>query len=307
MRMKSAQYVGRFAPSPTGPLHFGSLLAAMASYCDARNHNGSWHLRIDDIDPPRAMPGAIEQIQQTLKAYGFSWDGEVLLQSLRTQHYLRKLQRLNELHLLFPCDCTRRRLRDQPVYPGYCNPISAAPIRTTIDAANIVKTTLRHGNQEHAIRVIVDTSIWFNDRIQGEQTFDDGEPGDTIVVRRDDLFSYALACAVDDADGITHVVRGYDLLSTTASQLAIIKRLDLPTPSYAHIPVVVNKEQQKLSKQTHAPSLDAMPVLITLLNAWKALGQCELQATTVDAFWLMAIPAWKLASVPMQSQLDMPV
>lgn len=305
--MKSAHYVGRFAPSPTGPLHFGSLLAAMASYCDARNHNGFWHLRIDDIDPPRAMPGAIEQIQQTLKTYGFNWDGDALLQSQRTQHYLRKLQKLNELHLLFPCDCSRRRLSNQPVYPGYCNPISTAPIRTTSEAAEIVKTKLLKGNQNQAIRITVDTTIWFNDRIQGEQVFDDGQPGDTIVVRRDDLFSYALACAVDDADGITHVVRGYDLLETTASQLAIIKRLDLQPPSYAHIPVVVNNEQQKLSKQTHAPSLDAMPVLITLLKAWKALGQCELQATTIDAFWLMAIPAWELASVPRQSQLDMPV
>lgn len=305
--MHSAQYIGRFAPSPTGPLHFGSLLAAMASYCDARKHKGLWHLRIDDIDPPRAMLGACDQIQHTLKAYGFRWDDEVLFQSQRTQKYRHTLAKLNELQLLFPCDCSRRRLAGHPIYPGFCNPVSTASIRSSADAAAIVQTKLIKGNQDHAIRITIDTAIWFDDQIQGEQVFSDGEPGDTIVVRRDDLFSYALACAIDDADGITHVVRGYDLLATTASQLAIIKRLDLQPPNYAHIPVVVNSDQQKLSKQTLAEPLDAMPALSTLLKAWEALGQKQLQASNIDAFWQKAVPAWDLASVPKQSQLDMPV
>lgn len=305
--MKSAQYVGRFAPSPTGPLHFGSLLAAMASFCDARKHQGVWHLRIDDIDPPRAMTNAADCIQHTLGNFGFRWDGPVILQSERTQLYKRKLLQLNELNLLFPCDCSRRVLANQSVYPGYCNPSSTPPIRTPKDAATQVHSKLINGNKNFSIRVIVDTTVWFDDLIQGTQVYSDGQPGDTIVVRRDDLFSYALACAIDDADGITHVVRGNDLLPTTASQLAVIKCLELQPPSYAHIPIVVNNEQQKLSKQTHAPALDTMPILDTLLKAWRALGQAEPCVASIDAFWLSAFDTWNLASVPKQSQITMPV
>jgi len=304
--MKPAQYVGRFAPSPTGPLHFGSLLAAMSSYCDARSHNGLWFLRVDDIDPPRTVPGASEGIERTLKAYGFSWDGPVRKQSERSKHYLNKLTKLNELKMLFPCACSRSRLAKHSPYPGYCNPVSASSVSTTGDAAVKVRKKLKSGDKDHAIRIIIDTDVWFEDRIQGQQIFSDGQPGDTIVMRRDDLFAYTLACAVDDADGISHVVRGSDLLPTTAGQIAVIKHLGLEPPVYAHIPVAVNVEQQKLSKQTHAQALDTMQPLPTLLLAWQFLGQREINVATVDAFWQEAISLWELASVPRQSQLDTP-
>lgn len=305
--MTSAQYIGRFAPSPTGLLHFGSLLAALASYCDARKHNGLWQLRIDDIDPPREMPDATARIEQTLQTYGFTWDGPTIKQSARTRTYLDQLEQLNRLQLLFPCDCSRSRLANQSVYPGYCNPVLAASAQTPTEAIALVKEKLLRGNKNHAIRVMIDTDIWFNDLIQGEQVFSDGQPGDTIVVRRDDLFAYALACAIDDSDGITHVVRGSDLLPTTASQLAIMKRLSLQPPTYAHIPVAVNSEQQKLSKQTHALALDTMPTLATLRKAWQFLGQSELNADNIDGFWREAIPAWQLPRVPKQSQRHTPL
>ena len=303
--MKSAHYVGRFAPSPTGPLHFGSLLAAMASYCDAHNHQGTWHLRVDDIDPPRAMPCADEQIQRTLNSYGFHWDGPVIRQSERTELYYSKLNALNDLQLLFPCDCTRSRLAGETIYPGYCNPASSA--NTPHDAAKLVKEKLMAGNQQYAIRIIIDKAVEFDDLIQGPQHIGTELLGDTIVVRRDDLFAYALACAVDDADGISHVVRGSDLLTSTASQIAIMESLGLQPPSYAHIPIVVNTDQQKLSKQTRAHALDSMPILPTLHKAWQLLGQHAVTATSVETFWDTAIASWNLTRVPKQSQLDTPV
>lgn len=279
----------------------------MASYCEARNNNGVWHLRIDDIDPPRAMPDATNHFQDTLSTYGFEWDGPVIHQSQRTLHYQQKLQQLNDIQLLFPCDCSRSRLAKEPVYPGYCSPVSAVAVRSPKASADIVRRKLSNGNKDYAIRIIIDSAVWFDDDIQGHQRFVDGQPGDTIVVRRDDLFAYALACALDDASGITHVVRGSDLLPTTASQLAIMSRLKLEPPRYAHIPVAVNSDAQKLSKQTKAQALDTMPALPTLLQAWQFLGQRHIAVNSVSAFWQAAFSTWQLSNVPKQSQLQSPV
>ncbi len=305
--MTSARYTGRFAPSPTGPLHFGSLLAAMASYCEARHHDGFWLLRIDDIDPPREVAGASSGIQKTLNAYGFEWDGNVIFQSQRTEFYRDKLTMLNEQHMLYPCNCSRSRLANHSVYPGFCDPATEEPIRTQHSAAKLVQQKILHGDLDHSIRISINESISFHDTVQGFQTYGDGEPGDIIVVRRDDLFAYSLACAVDDADGISHVVRGSDLLSTTASQIAIMKSLNMHQPVYSHIPVALNSKLQKLSKQTRAMALDSMPTLATLLQAWQFLGQVELNVSSIDTFWQSAIETWCLDSVPKQSQQATPI
>ena len=296
--MTSAAYVGRFAPSPTGSLHFGSLLAALASCCDARSHGGIWRLRIDDIDPPRAIPDAADQFQKTLHSYGFEWDGPIVYQSERYDAYRQCLLQLNEKNKLYPCGCSRRDLRDKTIYPNTCKPSLSVP-SSTATAADQVVIKLASGDTQKAIRVSIDTNVVFDDLIQGEQFIEAGtQLGDTVVVRRDDLFAYALACAVDDADGITRVVRGADLLSTSAAQICIMELLDLAIPEYAHIPVALNANHQKLSKQTQAKPLDTMATLPTLQLAWRALGQSELDVHNVESFWQAAVPAWNLRRVP---------
>ncbi len=296
--MTSAAYVGRFAPSPTGSLHFGSLLAALASYCDARSHKGIWRLRIDDIDPPRAIPDAAGQFQKTLHKYGFDWDGPIVYQSERSDAYRQCLLQLNEQNKLYPCGCSRRDLRNKTIYPNTCKPSLSVP-NSAAKAADQVITKLSGSDTEKAIRMAIDTNVVFNDLIQGEQLIEAGtQLGDTVVVRRDDLFAYALACAVDDADGITRVVRGADLLSTSAAQIRIMEILDLAIPEYAHIPVALNANNQKLSKQTQAKPIDAMAKLPTLQLAWRVLGQSELDVHNVESFWQAAVPAWNLRRVP---------
>ncbi len=295
--MTPADYVGRFAPSPTGQLHFGSLLAAMASYCDARKAQGLWHVRIDDIDPPRSIPNAPKHFSHTLKSYGFIWDGPLQLQSSHTKLYLSKLEQLNQQLQLFICGCSRADLTGHKLYPGHCT--------KKHNDKSAVAHRLASSDRETAVRVIVNKSVSFTDLIQGQQHCRPSiDFGDTIVLRKDDLFSYALACAVDDANGVSRVVRGADLLSSTAVQLAIMKLLGLNPPEYAHIPVVLNRDKQKLSKQTLAQAIDDMPVVPTLLHAWRLLGQQAIDAANIDAFWRTAIENWELDRVPKLSQLD---
>jgi len=294
----SAAYVGRFAPSPTGSLHFGSLVAALASCCDARSNNGIWRLRIDDIDPPRATPHAAAQFQETLHTYGFQWDGPIIFQSQRIDTYRKRLLQLNDKHKLYPCSCSRRDLGNHSIYPKTCRPPSGLP-NSHAKAASAVIEKLSHTDGKHALRVTIDSNVAFNDLIQGSQYLEAGKQlGDTVVVRRDDLFSYSLACAIDDASGISRVVRGADLLPTTAAQISIMQLLELDVPEYAHIPIALNSNSQKLSKQTQAKPIDAMAVLPTLRRAWQALGQKNLDVHSVSSFWQAAIPAWNLHSVP---------
>ena len=301
--MEPTRYVGRFAPSPTGPLHFGSLLAAMASYADAKSNNGLWRLRIDDIDPPRAQKGAVDQIPKTLQQFGFRWDGNIIHQSTRTASYQQALSELNRLKRLYACGCSRRDLSAHAFYPGTCRPSTASQ---SLDLARQqVQQKLTLSDKKVAIRVIMDNAIAFDDQIQGAQRFDvDKHFADAVLLRRDDLFSYALCCAVDDADEITHIVRGSDLLPTTATQISIIRLLEKQEPRYAHIPVVTNKEAQKLSKQTRADAIDGMPVLPTLLKAWRCLGQDKLQVSSESAFWEAAFKAWNLHKVPSVNAIE---
>ncbi len=256
--MSAPPYRGRFAPSPTGALHLGSLCTAVASWLDARAAGGVWCLRIEDIDPPREVPGADTAILQCLEAHDLGWDGPVLFQSQRSDAYAAALDRLREAGLIYPCDCTRRALRAQGgPYPGTCRTRPTPPAGP------------------HAIRFRVpEEPICFEDRLHGRQCeiLPTGS-GDFILKRRDELWAYQLAVVVDDAaQGITDIVRGEDLLSSTARQIALQKALAYPTPSYLHLPLVVDATGQKWAKQTGAPALNNAQARSNLHRALTLLG-----------------------------------
>lgn len=247
MPQRTSTYIGRFAPSPTGPLHMGSLVCAIASYLDAKRHRGQWLVRIEDIDPPREIPGASQAILTSLRKHGLMWDGEVRWQSARSSAYHAALDELRQQHLLYPCNCTRKRLA--PLggrYDGYCR---RHPPPSDQPAALRVKVT---GREVYSARQT------FSDRIVGTLEEDLAHTtGDFVVHRKDGLFAYQLAVVVDDIEQqITHVVRGDDLLDTTTRYLYLYQCFQCPPPSFAHIPVVRDSHGLKLSKQNHAPALD---------------------------------------------------
>ena len=288
------RYRGRFAPSPTGPLHFGSLVAALASFCDARAAGGEWLLRIEDVDTPRARRGAEDQILAALERYGFAWNGDIVRQSQRMPLYEEALARLRVGGHAYACACTRRELESAPlgiagerVYPGTC--------RDGIPPS-------RGGRRQRAWRVrVADAIVECNDRLQGTQRQALArDVGDFVVRRADGLFAYQLAVVVDDAEqGITDVVRGADLLSSTPRQVLLQELLGLPTPFYLHVPVAINAAGEKLSKQTRAAPLPDSP-LPALLAAWRFLGQ-EPPADTpanVGEFWRWAHASWKVSRLP---------
>ena len=297
-----ARYRGRFAPSPTGPLHFGSLVAALASYCDARAVGGQWLLRIEDVDAPRAREGAEAQILTALDRYGFAWDGVFARQSDRIAHYEEALARLRASGHAFACACTRHELEVAPlgisgerVYPGTC--------RDGIPDS-------RAGRRQRAWRVRVDDAIVdCNDRLQAAQRQALArDVGDFVVKRADGLFAYQLAVVVDDAEqGITDVVRGADLLASTPRQVLLQKLLGLPTPSYLHVPVAINAAGEKLSKQTRAAALPDVP-LPPLLAAWRFLGQEPPADAPADVgeFWRFAHAAWRVSRLPPVPMLPVP-
>lgn len=294
-------YRGRFAPSPTGPLHIGSLIAAVGSYLDARAHHGEWLLRMEDLDQPRTVPGAADGILRTLEALGFQWDGEVLYQSTRDEKYREALTRLQAAGQVYPCACTRREIADSatggidgPVYPGTC------------------RQGLLPGRTARAIRVkTAGAHISFEDAIQDRISQDlEQQVGDFVIKRADGLFAYQLAVVVDDAEqGITHVVRGADLLNSTPRQIHLQQLLGYPVPRYAHLPVAVNAQGEKLSKQTFAAAISAdrkVPLLNTVLQ-W--LGQdrvddCDPQ--DMLAFWKAAIAGWRRERIPRLQQQAAP-
>jgi glutamyl-Q tRNA(Asp) synthetase len=283
---------GRFAPSPTGDLHFGSLLAALASYCDVRQRRGRWTLRIDDIDGPRMLKGSADSIQRTLENYGFQWDGPILWQSSHAERYHTALCTLAEKGLLFVCNCSRRTLPRGQIYPGRCREHRVLTVPSAIAVT------------DHALRMRMQGEACFDDAIQGNRRFDlAADVGDSIVWRRDGLVSYALACAVDDASDVTHVVRGADLLESTGAQLGIIAALGLTPPRYAHFPVAVDVNGDKLSKHSRARPIDETAPLVTLLQAWHFLGQIELKATSLREFWHHAEQLWDVDRVPQVHQL----
>lgn len=287
---------GRFAPSPTGPLHFGSLIAALGSYLHSKAVGGEWQVRIEDIDPPREVAGASDDILRTLEAYGFEWDGDVVYQSRRRAAYEAALDALRSVNALYPCACTRKEIADSsllgvdgPVYPGIC------------------RASLTNGRAARTWRVRTDNRpIEFTDRVQGLQSSQlEREIGDFVVRRADGLYAYQLACVVDDAEqGITEIVRGADLLTSTARQIYLQRLLGLPTPVYAHLPAAVNARGEKLSKQTFAEALPRQRPVHVLCKALTFLGQIPEPAwleARVDEFWQMARTHWKPEKIPRQT------
>jgi glutamyl-Q tRNA(Asp) synthetase len=293
----SRPYSGRFAPSPTGLLHFGSLIAALASYADARSHKGRWLLRIEDLDPPREHPRAADSFPRVLEHYGFAWDGPILRQSTRDAAYCAALELLRENKKVFPCACTRAQLEQapvgaagEPVYPGTC------------------RSGLPPGRRARSWRLLVGADpVMFVDRVQGPQSQDLArDVGDFVVRRADGLWAYQLAVVVDDRDqGITDVVRGADLLTSTARQIWLQRQLNAPVPRYAHVPVAVNSVGEKLSKQTLAPPLPLDQPLAVLCAAWRFLNQVtpDAEFTRVEEFWQWAVPRWDARRIPPRTML----
>jgi glutamyl-Q tRNA(Asp) synthetase len=283
---------GRFAPSPTGPLHFGSLVAAVASYADARAAGGEWRLRIDDVDVTRARADSADAIVATLARHGFAWDGAVARQTARIARYDAAFAALARQGALYACRCTRSDLAQAPlsaagerVYPGRCRERAVDP------RAGAVAWRVRVG----------DAVIAFDDRVQGRiaQSLA-ADVGDFVVMRNDGLHAYQLAIVVDDADdAITDVVRGADLLASTPRQILLQRLLGLPTPGYLHVPVAINARGDKLAKQTGARALDGDPVA-ALVAAWRFLGQALPGAppSTPAAFWDAAVRAWSPSRIP---------
>ena len=286
----SLPYIGRFAPSPTGPLHAGSLVAALASYLDARAHRGQWLIRIEDVDEARTVPGAAEDIIATLHDFGMSSDREILWQSKRASRYEQAFAKLGKL--AYPCSCSRKEIADSR--------ISLAP-----DGAAIYPGTCRHGlapgRAPRAWRLcvpdpgIAEDLIEINDRWQGVLSEClSATAGDFVLKRADGYWAYQLAVVVDDAEqGVTDVVRGADLLESTARQIFLQRQLNYPTPRYLHVPVLMNEKGEKLSKQTGAFALDRSRPVQALMQASKTLGlELSPANTTLQAFWDAAVPAW---------------
>lgn len=271
-------YVGRFAPTPSGPLHLGSLLTAVASWLDARARQGSWLLRIDDLDTPRVDPEAEPAILATLESHGLAWDGPVHRQSENLESHDSAIRRLGER--CFACACTRRELRGHDRYPGTCRDRGLA----------------RDGN---ALRVRAEVQApEFTDRVQGHVDASNRTVGDFIVLRRDGVASYPLAVVMDDlAMGVTHVVRGADLLENTAEQLLLMRWIGVAAPTYAHIPVVVEASGVKLSKHNRATAIDSrwarhnLAVVLSLLGFDPPLDQ-------VETMLAWAVREWDIAQVP---------
>ncbi len=298
----SPRYIGRFAPSPTGPLHFGSLLAAVGSYLQARVAGGWWLIRIEDLDRPRVVPGATDLIIGTLAAFGFEWDDAIQHQSLRLDRYAEALDRLRAQQLVYSCSCSRSQIaafnaahlglatdldNDELRYPGTCRH------RAQTDAA---ATRFR----------VPDGTVQFLDAIHGLQQQDVAATvGDSIVQRRDGVFAYHLAVVVDDAaQNITEVVRGADLLASTARQIQLQQALNLPTPAYCHVPVAVDGAGDKLSKASQSQAIDPAYANALLWQALDALRQTppnELRAAPVREVWDWAYVNWTLVPLANQS------
>ena len=287
------KYRGRFAPSPTGPLHFGSLIAAVGSYLQAKTQNGEWLLRMEDLDTPRNVPGAADEILRTLQAFGFAWDGAVIYQSQRDEFYRAALERLATQGATFPCACSRKEIADSsllgieaPVYPGTC------------------RAGLAAGRSGRAIRVRVGSAaIEFRDLIRGPITRHLAtEIGDFVLRRADGIIAYQLAVVVDDGEqGITQIIRGADLLASTPRQIFLQRVLGYAALSYGHLPVATNRTGEKLSKQTLARAINTGNAVKLLFDALRFLGQNpppELQQSSQAPLWDWAFMHWSLAKVP---------
>ncbi len=286
--MPSDNYKGRFAPSPTGPVHYGTLVAAVASYLQAKKNHGEWFVRIDDVDTLRIVDGADSDILRTLEHFGFEWDGEVVYQTQQIDNYQQTLEKLISQSLVFPCTCSRKQLAktDSNIYPGICRhrPLAAG--------------------EEHALRILSqDFDIEFDDIIMGKQSQNIAHQcGDFIIKRRDGLFAYQLAIVVDDArQGITEVVRGADLLDSTPRQIYLQRLLNYPTPQYCHLPLAVDDLGNKISKSGGAKKVETKNKEKSLISSLHFLGQNppdDLAKSNINNIWSWAIKNWNVKRVP---------
>jgi glutamyl-Q tRNA(Asp) synthetase len=284
--MSPPPYIGRFAPTPSGYLHFGSLVAALASYLDARAVGGRWLLRIEDLDPPREVAGAQTAILNTLESYGFEWDGPVMRQSERHDAYAEVVQRWLSQGLAYACTCSRKQLEPyQGIYPGLCR-------------------NAGHPWTDAAIRLRVpELSYQFTDRVQGDFAQHlDREVGDFVIRRRDGLYAYQLAVVIDDAEqGVNAIVRGADLLDSTPRQLYLQELLGVPAPSYLHVPLITQPDGHKLGKSYRAPPLPPEHARPLLLRALRALGQgapARLLELAPSAILKWAAQHWHAEHIP---------
>lgn len=290
-------YRGRFAPTPSGPLHFGSLIAALASYLDARHVQGKWLVRIEDIDPPRSPVGADALILRQLEAFGLHWDDSVRYQSDCDAAYQVALERLSALGLAYPCSCSRKQWREHAIYPGWCREGVRQP-------GNPIAWRLRSD--------LATRPITWNDRLFGVQTFDPAELGDVVLKRKEGLWAYQLAVVVDDADqAINEVVRGFDLLDNTPWQRQLQEALGLPVPRYLHLPLIVADNGQKLSKQNLAPALptsdaEVRPLLHQALIALEQVPDAALARAPVGEQLAAAIAGWDVSRLRAQPQRAQP-
>lgn len=286
--------IGRFAPSPTGSLHPGSLVAALGSWLFARSAGGQWIVRIEDLDPPRVVPGSSGEILETLRRYGLEWDGSVMMQSDRTFAYAEALEQLRHASLVYDCGCTRSELSRtasaphgrEPVYPGTC------------------RDGLAEGKTARALRFrVAHSTVVFDDLVQGRVVEElAAECGDFVVRRADGVFAYQLAVVVDDAaQGVTQVIRGGDLLASTARQIALQQALGLPTPAYGHLPVIVGADGSKYGKRDGSLSLEALDASIvarTLAQAMEVLGIPDVRLATPSTMLQEALERFAPARIP---------
>lgn len=287
-RLNRYTYVGRFAPSPTGPLHFGSLITAVASYCGAKAQQGTWLVRIEDTDLPRIYPGSEQHILQSLAAFGFESDVEIIYQKNRLDLYEQVLAQLKQHHLIYACQCTRKILGSNHIYAGTCRDLNL-PF------------------ESHAIRLkVTDQEICFTDRLQGTHCCNlEQDLGDFVLKRRDGIINYQLAVVVDDyLQGVTHVVRGADLLDNTARQIWLGTVLGYPKLNYMHLPLAMNAQGQKLSKQNLALPLDLNNAPQLLQQAILALGQLPVDLDQPHKMLLQAVAQWDIRRIPQGTMLD---
>jgi len=287
--MANQPYCGRFAPTPSGPLHFGSLVAALASYLDAKAHAGRWLVRIEDIDEPRAVAGADQVILQQLERFGLHWDGDVIYQSQRKERYRQALAELQQQHLTYPCNCTRKQIKARgEYYTGHC--------RAGVE-----------GPGPYAIRYLNQTPVMaFTDGIQGEVNIAPAVAGeDFVLLRRDGWFTYQLAVVIDDIDqGVTDIVRGADLLTATSWQINLWRHFSQRQPHFKHIPLALDEQGQKLSKQNHAPALNPQQVSEQLWQACQFLQLTEVPLTNPADLLSLATQAWRAKFFPETSAQD---
>ncbi|WP_028772079.1 tRNA glutamyl-Q(34) synthetase GluQRS [Shewanella waksmanii] len=287
--MQVPAYIGRFAPSPSGPLHFGSLIAALGSFLRAKSQQGKWLVRIEDIDPPREVAGAADGILRTLESYGLHWDDSVFYQSLRLDAYQHQLDVLLNHDLAYYCQCTRKQIQAMGgLYDGRCGQRNTAHSHGAIRVRN--QTQSDHFDDRHMGMIRVDNHF---------------AKEDFIIKRRDGLYAYQLAVVMDDIEqGVTEVVRGCDLLTSTVRQIDLFTLFDKPVPSWLHLPLLCAEPGRKLSKQNHAPAIDNHAPQASINAALQVLGQPPVDThSDVTVMLQQAVAQFNLAAVPKQQEI----